>query len=72
MTIVNRCVLYLKVAKRINPVSSHRKGKNIFFFYSKYTKQWIVTKYCGNHFPISERQVTMLHEYFNNTDSSNP
>ena len=33
ITIVNTAVLvYLKVVKRVNPKSSHHKGKNIFFF----------------------------------------
>ena len=27
------CVVYLKVAKRVDPKSSHHKEKNIFFFF---------------------------------------
>ena len=32
MTIVNSCVVYLKIVKRVDPKSSHHKGKKISFF----------------------------------------
>lgn len=31
MTIVNSCVVYLKIVKRVDPKSSHHKGKKISF-----------------------------------------
>ena len=37
-------MVYLKVAKRVDPKSSHRKEKNCFLFLGIYMRWWLLTK----------------------------
>lgn len=42
----------MKVVERVNPKSSHCKGKNCLPFF-----------YCGNHFMMHVSQIFMLYTY---------
>ena len=41
MTIVNSCVVYLKIVKRVDHKTSHHKGKKNFFF-GIYMRCWML------------------------------
>lgn len=48
VTIVNNCIAYWKVAKRVDLESFHHKKKN----FGNYVWWWVLTTFCGDHFSV--------------------